>query len=99
MVLTDLGAEVVGPAHDITSALQLVASEAIDYAFLELDLGPRSSLPIARRLLERKIPFSYLCTNRHPSLPPGFESVAIVTKPWRTSDIKTAIGHALKSKK
>ena len=55
--LADLGHVVVGPAADLASALAL-AEEPIDAAILDVSLGKDDSAPVARRLIDKKIPFA-----------------------------------------
>ena len=55
--LEDMGHLVVGPAPTIAQALALIASEAIDCAFLDANLRGTSSALIATELAARSIPF------------------------------------------
>ncbi len=59
-VLSDAGAQIIGPAGSIEEALQLVARQTIDRAVLDINLGGRMVTPVAQALARRAIPFVYL---------------------------------------
>jgi DNA-binding response OmpR family regulator len=53
----EAGYEVVGPAQDARSALQLIDDHLIDVAILDANLRGWSAAPVAERLRERGVPF------------------------------------------
>lgn len=60
LTVTDFGAEVVGPAHSLRQAEQLVATtEKIDGAILDVDIAGRDVIPVAHQLNERGVPFIF----------------------------------------
>src|ERR1700687_5513892 len=64
MVLIDTleaaGGEVVGPAHDVEQALNLMAVSSIDLAVLDVNLGSgTTSAPVADCLKKNGIPFIF----------------------------------------
>ncbi|SDO04741.1 Response regulator receiver domain-containing protein [Aureimonas jatrophae] len=58
----------------------------VDFALLDLDLYGTTSLPVADRLADRRIPFCFVTGNRH-GLPARFRNVRCVGKPFRRTDI------------
>ena len=70
-VLEEAGLRVLGPAYRVAQALRLAETEAIDMAFLDIDLNGEHVWPVAEVLAKRKIPFAFTT---------GFESAAIVPK-------------------
>ena len=58
-MLAGLGCEVVGPAGHVNRTLTMIATETIDAAVLDLNLGGVRSYPIADALTERGIPFVF----------------------------------------
>jgi CheY-like chemotaxis protein len=58
-MMSDLGFEVVGPALRFERAVELVESEALDAAILDVNLGDRRSYPVAEMLVARGVPFVF----------------------------------------
>jgi CheY-like chemotaxis protein len=59
-LLTDFGYRVVGPAYNLDQGMQLIKSEAIDGAVLDVNLGGERVFSLADTLAERSIPFVYV---------------------------------------
>lgn len=59
-MLTDVGCTVVGPAHNLRRAIQLVEQEDIDGAILDVNLAGERVFPLADLLAERRVPFLYV---------------------------------------
>ena len=70
-VLTEAGAQVVGPAGNIEEALDLVSRKPIDRAVLDINLGGRLVTPVARALTAKAIPFVYLTGYQEPGVSDG----------------------------
>ena len=58
-MLTELGFDVVGPAHTLPRALELLESEPVDAAILDVNLGNCRSYPIAQKAAAKGIPFIF----------------------------------------
>lgn len=56
----DEGCSVVGPAHSVNEALELLESEAPKYAVLDYQLGEETSEPIATALQEKGVEFAFV---------------------------------------
>ena len=59
-LLTDLGAVVVGAAHCVANALELLNEGKIDCAVLDINLDGEPVYPVARALETRRIPFVFV---------------------------------------
>ena len=88
-MIEDLGATVVGPAHDLESGLALARTEALDGAVLDVNLNDVRSDPIAAALSDRSVPVLF-ATGYRTSAPSGFD---LVVKPYTAA----ALGDALSS--
>jgi|GEM_PF-465519 len=78
----DAGGDVVGPAHTLAEADQLL-DEAIDVAILDINIGGEMIWPIARRLRELGVPYvlaSANCGDPH-AVDPAFTDVPCFDKP------------------
>ena len=59
-MLQDLGMDIVGPAMNLKSALELARTQLIDCAILDINLGDGTfSGPVADVLSQRGIPFAF----------------------------------------
>ena len=56
-MLGDLGSEVVGPANTYEEAISLASSSDFDWAILDLNMDGLSTIPVAKILRDRGIPF------------------------------------------
>jgi CheY-like chemotaxis protein len=97
-MLVDLGAEVVGPATTLNSALQLATTEQIDCAVLDVNLGDNVSVgPVVDALRARQIPF-VLATGYRKNAPITLsKSYPWISKPFTRDAIECALRAALES--
>ena len=58
-ILSDAGADVLGPTQTIADALQVAGAARISAAIVDIRLGSETVEPVARRLAERRIPFLF----------------------------------------
>lgn len=81
--LADAGYEVVGPAPGVAEALQLIESEAIDVAVLDINIAGELVWPVAAALAERNVPFVLASANCHdPQMVlPAFADTPCFDKP------------------
>lgn len=70
-ILTDAGAQVIGPTGDIDDALALVEAGGIDRALLDINLAGRLVTPVASALTRKAIPFVYLTGYQEPDVEDG----------------------------
>lgn len=90
-ILAAAGFAVVGPVATVKDALPLLASDAIDGAVLDVNLGRETSEPIAQELTQRGVPFlavSGYATDQRPTV---FQGAPFLAKPFRASDLIAAV--------
>jgi len=80
-ILVEFGHTVVGPASRIDRALELVASEAIDVAILDVNIDGKEVYPVAEALAARGIHFMFV--SGYGTLPERFRDRPRLTKPFR----------------
>ena len=86
--LTDSGYEVVGPAPNLSSGLELAGCAELDGALLDVNLAGRLCFPIARVLCERKVPFLFVTGYADAAMiPPELRSASRLTKPFRLAEL------------
>ncbi|HEY0648046.1 response regulator [Phenylobacterium sp.] len=91
--LSGLGCDVVGPAHDIESALALLACEPVDAAVLDVNICGRMVFPVADALAEQKIPFIFATAYGRGGLATPHAERAVLNKPYH----ERALEHALRA--
>ncbi len=81
-LLSDAGADVVGPAQTLDLAVALAEDEELAAAVLDLRLGAESVAPVARCLAARGIPFLfYTGQTRTDPLRAEWPNSTILAKP------------------
>jgi DNA-binding NtrC family response regulator len=81
--LKEAGCAVVGPAGHLTQALALAEAEALNGAFLDLNLGGESSVPVAEVLERRGIPYVFITGyDDLGSLPAAYRDKPRLAKPF-----------------
>lgn len=76
------GATVVGPVGRVEQALELVRSERIDGAILDVRLHDHDSLPVADELVTRGIPVIFATGYVTDQLPERFANTPRIAKPF-----------------
>lgn len=96
--LLALGAVRVHIASTVEKALTILATTEISFAFLDADLGLKTSEQVARRLSEIGTPFLFASVqgsgDRVMALFPG---ALVVQKPFREAEIVDATARAMKT--
>lgn len=59
-ILLDGGLSVIGPCASLDEAMAAIETSTPDFALLDCDLAGVSSMPLARELRRRAIPFAFL---------------------------------------
>jgi DNA-binding NarL/FixJ family response regulator len=88
-ILETLGCETVGPAGRLAEGLALAEQETLGAAILDINLAGERSIPIAETLRRRGVPFAFASGYGAP--PEGFETLPLIEKPYRQTDIDTAL--------
>ena len=79
-MLADAGVVVVGRTGLVAAALQIVKTQTVDVACLDIDLGPENSFPVADELAARNIPFIFLTGRDAKSVPPRHHDRPFLSK-------------------
>jgi DNA-binding response OmpR family regulator len=99
-ILAAAGAEVMGPCRTLAQAARLIGADGISGAILDFRLGQDTSLPVARELKQRGIPFLFftgqLSTGQIDAEYPG---TRVISKPFQRRAILAAISDMLKADK
>jgi DNA-binding response OmpR family regulator len=93
--LADAGAKVIGPARDAEQACDLLKSEAIDTAVVDINLGQGATFEIARELSGRRVPFLFATGYDEEAIPAEFKDRARVEKPFRGQQLISAVQDVL----
>jgi DNA-binding response OmpR family regulator len=90
--LNDLGCETIGPVTTVDHALQVIQTEAITGAILDVSLqGGTTSYPVAEVLTGRETPFAFSTGYGDTSIDPKFRGAKILTKPYVLEDLRVLI--------
>ncbi len=83
-LLGDLGCKVVGPAANVTQALELAARERPDAAVLDVNLGKETVFPVADALQRAGVPFVFITGYGPAGLTGAHSGHATIRKPIDT---------------
>ncbi len=89
--LQSLGAEVVGPFHNVAAALDGLTVRRLDAAVLDVQLGRETVFRLAERLQEASVPFVFATGFDDAVIPEHFASVRRLTKPVMEKDLLGAL--------
>ncbi|WP_313344762.1 response regulator [Stenotrophomonas sp.] len=93
-LLEDSNVQVIGPASTLAEAIELILTESVDGAILDVNLGSETSFPAAALLRKRGIPFFYTTAfvNRaHPDV----ADEAFLPKPYRARQLVDTLREVL----
>lgn len=93
--LREYGVEVVGPALDLTTGLELARENHLDAAVLDIDLGGDFVWPLAQQLKGHEVPFVFVSAECGDRLPDDFRNVVCLDKPATTRRILETVSNAL----
>jgi len=94
-MLGELGHEVVATAARLDEAMELARLSEVDLAILDVNLGGKTSQPVAALLQIRRIPFLFASGYDANALDPPYRYAPVVQKPFQMSELTEAIGKAL----
>ncbi len=80
--LEDAGAYVIGPAGNVSEALNLIDHYRFDCALLDGNLGGHPVDDIAASLARKKVPFVFVSGYSKVTLPKTFDAVQLLSKPF-----------------
>lgn len=87
-LLAELGYTVIGPASRVEQALDLLASEEVDGALLDVNLLGARSYPVADALLARSCPFVFVTGYGEAGLDPDYRAHPVLQKPFTRDSIE-----------
>lgn len=91
-MLLELGITAVRTANSLGQALEEIAAQLPEFAFLDVNVGEGKSFAIAQRLHEKGVPFAFATGYRDGiAFPPVFAQVPIVTKPYTPDGLREAL--------
>lgn len=93
--LQRLGYQVLGPAHSVSHALDILATSTPDAALIDTVLSRESSLPIADRLVALGIPFAFYSGFEPSDLPERFRDSRFLRKPISEATLKAELAGLL----
>lgn len=95
-ILMRLGADEVETASSVEGALDLIESRRPTVAVLDINLGDRTSYPIADRLMDLDIPFLFATGyGEQANLPPDHRGRPVVQKPYTLENVARALDQLL----
>ena len=95
-MLEDLGFT-VDSAMQLSEAMPIARSAALDLAILDINLGEERSYPIADALSARGIPFVFATGYGSKGLDPAYRGFPVVQKPFRRQDLAAAVKRVLQT--
>jgi CheY-like chemotaxis protein len=96
-MLAELGFEVAGTASRVANALPLVDTLTFDIAILDVNLAGEESFPIADALAEKGCPYVFATGYGRKGIVPSHAHRPVISKPFSTDDLKSAITTALQA--
>jgi CheY-like chemotaxis protein len=98
-ILSDVGAEVLGPVASVSAARDFIESGAgIDGVLLDVNLRGEMAFEIAERLQTRAIPFAFVTGYDRMALPDRFADVPRLEKPVRPEQLLEMFGNIAAAK-
>ena len=89
--LLDLGAQAVGPASRLDSALRLATEASIDAAILDINIRGGNSYPVADVLAARGIPFAFCSGYSDWALEERHRDRPRLAKPYSATDLRQLV--------
>lgn len=87
-----MGVVVVGPAASNGDALALIATEAIDFAIVDVNLRGEMSFPVADALTARGVPFVFASGYSDSAFRVRFPGASFCRKPYDLQQLEEAVG-------
>ncbi len=99
-IISEYGADEVKLASSVEDALEIIATEEVTLAVLDINLGNQTSLPVAQKLYALKIPF-VLATGYGDveSILSDYPKAPVVQKPFTSESLPREIDKAIRTAK
>jgi DNA-binding response OmpR family regulator len=92
--LSELGHDVVGPAHNLARALDLANSE-IDAAIVDVSLGKDNCYPLVDALMGRKRPLALATGHGQDGIDPRYRTQSTLRKPFDFATFRRTVDELL----
>jgi CheY-like chemotaxis protein len=92
--LSELGHVVVGPAHNLATAMELAGTE-IDAAIVDVSLGRDKSYPLADALSARGVPFALATGYGQDGIEPKYRVHSTLSKPYEFATFRRLLDQLL----
>jgi CheY-like chemotaxis protein len=92
--LSDLGHVVVGPAHNLATALELAEMD-MDAAIVDVALGKDNSYPLADALSARGVPFALTTGYGPEGIEPRYRTRSTLGKPYEFASFRRIVDQLL----
>jgi DNA-binding response OmpR family regulator len=86
-LLLRAGAEVVGPVANVPAAMWMVDTKKLDAAVLDVNLDGVMSFPVADRLIQTGVPFTFVTGYDASALPDTYRDVPRIPKPFTSAGV------------
>ncbi len=96
--LADAGYRVLGPFDRIPTARAAAETEDFEAAILDVRLDGAFVFPVADALLARDIPFMFTSGTDGREIPATYGAAPIIRKPYRLTDITSALEQLLQTR-
>ena len=96
-MLTDLGAEIVGPAARLAPALAFAEGEPLDIAILDVNLAGETIYPVVEALARRGVPFIFSTGYGSAGITEPYRNRPVLQKPFSQAELERQIRTALVS--
>lgn len=97
-LLEDFGCVVVGPTGSLATARELASEAEIDGAVLDLNIRGEKIYAVAAMLAGRGVPFLFASGYADWTLPPEYEDVPRLLKPYRAETLRPMLEELLASR-
>ena len=94
-MLDEFGCKLVGPATSVPRALELIGTEQVEVAVLDLNLDGQDTYAIADALRQRNVPFIFATGYGSTGLRQEYGNRPVLQKPFQASDLEIALVRAL----
>ena len=92
--LSELGHVVVGPAHNLATALKLAEMD-MDAAIVDVSLGKDNAYPLADALSARGIPFALATGYGRDAIDPRYRAHSTLMKPFEFASFRRLVDQLL----
>jgi CheY-like chemotaxis protein len=93
--LAEFGCTPVGPCSTVAKALDVVRTETLDLAVLDINLNGEMVYPVANALVARRIPFLFVSGYGEASVLPAHSDWKVCGKPFKGDDLAVMLSDVL----